>query len=561
MAKYSTFASIPIENRSWPNNVVRESPIWCSVDLRDGNQALPTPMNVGQKLSFFNLLVQVGFKEIEVGFPSASQTEYDFVRCLIEKNLIPSDVTIQVLCPAKEILIKQSMASLIGVKTAIFHVYNPISPAQRKYTFQMNREQILKMAVDGVKNIKKYQYLLGETRLCLEYSPESFSSTESDYALEVCNAVIAEWNPTVDNPMIINLPETVECAMPNVFADQIEYISQKLLNRDAVILSVHTHNDRGTGNAAAELALLAGAQRVEGTLFGNGERTGNADLVSMAINLSAQGIDSHLDFTDVLKLRSEYTRLTSMEVPPRHPYAGDLVFTAFSGAHQDAIRKGLKVRKTMDEHDQWDVPYLSIDPRDIGRQYKELIRINSQSGKGGAEWVMEQEFGIYIPKTMQKLLGDIVSATADKLQRELLPKEVYKLFEENWLNTNQPLSVKDVVQTHVDGQTQTDNVLCRASVVFNDNVYAIGDKGNGPLDAFASALKQVQNIPSFTISDFHEHSIGSGSDTDAMAYVEITDINGLKAWGCGRNSNIGLAGINAVVSAVNCLLNNVMVTC
>lgn len=555
MAKYSIFESIPLKNRQWPSNKIKETPIWCSVDLRDGNQALPIPMNVGQKLSFFKLLTKIGFKEIEVGFPSASKTEYDFVRCLIEQNHIPEDVTIQVLCPAREDLIKKTFESIVGVKKVIFHIYNPTSPAQRKYTFQMNKEQVLKMAVDGVNAVKKYLPILQDKpQFTLEYSPESFSATEYDYALEVCNAVIDCWQPTKQNKIIINLPETVECAMPNVYADQVEYMSVNLKQRDCVILSVHTHNDRGTGNAACELALLAGAQRVEGTLFGNGERTGNADLISIAINLKVDGIDTHLDFSDILYLRKEYTRLTSMDISPRHPYAGDLVFTAFSGSHQDAIGKALRYRKSLTSDDKWDVPYLSIDPRDIGREYKELIRINSQSGKGGAIWVLETEFGIYVPKPMQKLVGNTVSETADILQRELSPQEINRLFAQKWLNTTNPIQLLDVNQTHVDGSNSNNNVLCRATILFNGQKIAVGDKGNGPLDAFALALKQIPQIPRFTVTDFHEHSIGFGSDTDAMAYVQITTGNSLISWGCGRNSNIGRAAINAVVSAINAVL-------
>ena len=551
MSKYNIHDAIPLDKREWPGKKITAAPVWCSVDLRDGNQALPTPMNVGQKLTFFKQLIKTGFKEIEVGFPSSSKTEYDFVRCLIEQGHIPEDVTIQVLCPAREDLILESLESVRGAKNVIIHIYNSISPAQRKYTFNMDKEHVKKMAVNSVSCLKNNLSIIKDTNVILEYSPESFSSAEIDYSLDVCNAVISEWLKDNQKKIIINLPETVECATPNVYADQIEYMSKLLKNRSNVIISVHTHNDRGTGNAAAELALLAGAQRVEGTLFGNGERTGNCDLVSMAINLMSDGIFSGLDFSNLLELRKEYTRLTSMEVPPRQPYAGDLVFTAFSGSHQDAIRKGLKARKVLTENDEWDVPYLIIDPRDIGRQYKELIRINSQSGKGGAVWVLETEFGIIVPKPMQKLLGDTVSATADVLQRELSSDEIYRLFANKWLNTRNPLDVLDVAQTHVDGSHAHDNVLCRASVTYRGERFAIGDKGNGPLDAFAAAIRQIKGIPEFTISDFHEHSIGSGSDTDAMAYVEITLNDGKKYWGCGRNSNIGRAAINAVTSAVN----------
>lgn len=555
MAKYSSFENVPLEKRDWPNNKLTKAPIWCSVDLRDGNQALATPMSVPQKLAFFDLLVKTGFKEIEVGFPTASQTEYDFLRILIEQNRIPKDVTIQVLCQARESLILRTLECLKDASDVIFHLYNSTSPAQRNYTFSMTKEEIIKMALDSVELIKKNYHICESKKFLLEYSPESFSDTECDFALEICNKVIQKWEPTKENPIIINLPATVENSLPNVYADKVEYIVKNIASKDNVIISVHTHNDMGYGNSATMLALLAGAERVEGTIFGNGERTGNCDLVIEALNLYSLGINPKLDFYNIPLLVENYTRLTGMDVSVRHPYAGSLVFTAFSGSHQDAIRKGLKARKQLKSDDKWDVPYLHVDPRDIGRQYEELIRINSLSGKGGASYILEEDYGIIIPRNMQSLLGAIVTEQADKLQRELSPGEIYSIFENQWLNKDVPLKLLDIVETHVDGTKQSDIVSCRASISWNSKVFSVGEKGNGPLDAFVQALRQIKELPSFVISDFHEHSIGSGSDTDAMAYinlkVETSKDSSFSCWGVGKSSSIGRAGINATISALN----------
>lgn len=549
-AKYKPFGKIPLENRQWPDKEITHPPIWCSVDLRDGNQALAIPMGIQQKLAYFDLLVKIGFKEIEVGFPSASQTEYDFLRRLIDDNRIPDDVTIQVLCQARQHLVEKTFQCLKGVKKAIFHIYNSTSPAQRKYTFNKTKEEIIDIAVEGVKCVKSCMPMVEGTDITLEYSPESFSSTEIDFSVEICEAVKKEWQPTPQNKIIFNLPTTVECATPNIHADQIEYFSTHISDRDSVIVSLHNHNDRGEGVASCELALLAGADRVEGTLFGNGERTGNLDITTVALNMFSQGVDPQLDLSNIGEIATLYTKLTGMPIHPRHPYSGELVFTAFSGSHQDAIRKGMAVRKNMPENAIWDVPYLPIDPHDIGREYEEIIRINSQSGKGGSAWILEQDYGIYLPKAMHPAVGAVITSVADSLQREVTPQEIFNIFEKQWLTKNAPLKLIDIAETHLETRGDVPQVMCRGTVEWHGEKYTIGATGNGPLDAFVAGLKET-SVPNFSISAFHEHSIGTGSDTDAMAYIEITFEDGKKFWGCGRSSNIGRAGIKAVISAIN----------
>ena len=419
--KYVPYPKVNIKDRKWPDAAITKAPIWCSVDLRDGNQALINPMGIEQKLEFFDLLVKVGFKEIEVGFPSSSDTEYNFMRRLIEENRIPDDVTIQVLCQAREHLVKKTFEAIKGLPKAIFHIYNSTSPAQRKYTFNKSKEEIKQIAIDGVRCIKDCMKYADGIKIQLEYSPESFSNTEIEYAVEVCEAVKNEWGPTPDNKIIINLPTTVECALPSTFADQIEYFCRNISGRENVIVSLHPHNDRGEGVATCELGLLAGADRVEGTLFGNGERTGNLDVVVVGLNMYSHGVDPQLDFSNIPALAEAYCRLTGMEIHARTPYSGELVYTAFSGSHQDAIRKGMAARAKMDDNAVWDVPYLPIDPHDIGRQYEGIIRINSQSGKGGAAFILESEFGIQPPKAMHPAIGAVVKDAADKAQRELKP--------------------------------------------------------------------------------------------------------------------------------------------
>lgn len=553
--KYKPFESVPKFNRTWPEKTITKAPIWCSVDLRDGNQALVNPMGVEQKLEFFDLLVKLGFKEIEVGFPSASDTEFNFMRRLIEENHVPEDVKLQVLCQAREHLIKRTFESLKGCKKAIFHLYNSTSPAQRNYTFGKSKEEIKQIAIDGIRCVKSCLSMSEGTEIQLEYSPESFSTTEIDYALEVCEAVVKEWGDAADenHKVILNLPTTVECALPNQFADQIEYFCQHISNRENLIISLHNHNDRGEGVAQCELGLLAGADRVEGCLFGNGERTGNLDIVNVGLNMFTQGIDPELDFSNVPKIAEEYQKLTGMPIYERMPYVGELVFTAFSGSHQDAIRKGMAARVNMEENAVWDVPYLTIDPHDIGRQYEGIIRINSQSGKGGAAYILEKDYGIIAPKAMHPFIGNVVKSKADSLQREISNQEVYEAFEQAWLTTVSPLNVKDLTERHIEGERgsdETEQVACMATVTWEDKTYAITGNGNGPLDAFVNAIKQTP-APKFNIVSFHEHSIGQGSDTKAMAYVHITKENGDDAWGVGVSSNVGRAGVAAVVSAIN----------
>ena len=548
--KYRPFEAVPIKNRTWPGKTITKAPMWCSVDLRDGNQALINPMGVEQKLEFFDLLVKIGFKQIEVGFPSASDTEFNFMRRLIEENHVPEDVTLQVLCQAREKLIKRTFESLKGCKKAIFHLYNSTSPSQRKYTFNKSKEEIKQIAIDGIRCVKNCLSMSEGTEIQLEYSPESFSTTEIDYALEVCEAVKAEWGCSAENKVILNLPTTVECALPNQFADQIEYFCQNISERENVIISLHNHNDRGEGVAQCELGLLAGADRVEGCLFGNGERTGNLDIVNVGMNMYTQGVDPELDFTNMPMLVEAYTRLTGMTVHPRTPYSGELVFTAFSGSHQDAIRKGMAARVNMKPNDYWDVPYLTFDPHDIGRQYEGIIRINSQSGKGGAAFIMEQDYGIVMPKAMHPVFGELIKNAADKAQRELQPKEIYAAFEEAWLKTKAPLNVIEITERHIEGERGSEapeQVAAMATLEWNGKQYAVAANGNGPLDAFVNALKQTP-APKFNITNFSEHSIGTGSDTCAIAYVQITKEDGTQVWGVGKSSSVGLA---AVVSALN----------
>lgn len=551
--KYQPIADIPIANRKWPSQRITKAPIWCSVDLRDGNQALVNPMGIDTKLAFFDLLVKIGFKEIEIGFPAASDTEYEFIRRLIDEQRIPDDVSIQVLCQAREALVRKTMDCIKGAQNVIFHIYNSTSPAQRKYTFNKSKEEITQIALDGVRCIKSCLSAEDRKHIRLEYSPESFSMTEIDYAVEICEAVKNEWGCSPRDKIILNLPTTVECATPNVYADQIEYFCTHISNRDSVIVSTHCHNDRGEGVASCELGLLAGADRVEGCLFGNGERTGNLDVVNVALNMFSQGIDPQLDLHNIMHIGEQYKLFTGMEIPPRTPYVGELVFTAFSGSHQDAIRKGMAARACMDRNAVWDVPYLLIDPHDIGRQYEGIIRINSQSGKGGAAFVLEQDYGIVLPKAMHPALGAVVKTAADKAQRELKPSEIYDLFVKTWLTASGNLQIVDLAETHLEGRgdgESTEQAACRAVVLWKGQRYAIGEKGNGPIDAFSAALSQTP-APRFSITAFHEHSVGTGNNTSAIAYVQITDEHGNQFWGAGKSTNIGRAGIAAVVSAIN----------
>ncbi len=565
--KYQPFPSIPITNRQWPSRTTTHAPQWCSVDLRDGNQALAVPMNVGQKLEMFDALVKCGFKEIEVGFPSASNTEFAFNRRLIEGNRIPDDVTVQVLVQAREDLIERTVESLMGAKNVVIHMYNSTSPAQRRYVFGLEKKDILGMAVKGAKMIKDRIHRLESTgtNVRLQYSPESFSATEVEFSKEISEAVMDVWQPTPERKMILNLPDTVEVAGPNVYADQIEWMCTHIRNRDSLIISLHTHNDRGTGTAATELGLLAGADRVEGTLFGNGERTGNLDIVQVAMNLYMHGIDPGLDFGRMNDLINMYERCTGMEVPPRHPYAGELVFTAFSGSHQDAIKKGLvgwekmfcfakqdAIQKGLDAREKastsqhWDVPYLTIDPKDLGREYREVIRVNSQSGKGGVAYLLESEFGIELPKDMQREFGPVANDLVDKLGREVTAQELKGMFWREYIEREEPFGLHHF---HADG---VDGVFaCRCSIVKNGIEKAIHGKGNGPIAAFADALITDAGSPDFEVITYREQSLSAGTAASALAFIQIKLLNGQTFWGAGEDTNIELASIKAVVSAVN----------
>jgi 2-isopropylmalate synthase len=545
-AKYQPFPLIDLPDRRWPSQSLSTAPLWCSVDLRDGNQALAVPMNVGQKLEMFDALVKCGFKEIEVGFPSASNTEFAFNRRLIEEGRIPEDVTIQCLVQAREDLIEKTVQSLMGAKQVIIHMYNSTSPAQRKHVFGMTKEQIVGVAVRGAQMIQDRIYRLEEsgTRVMLQYSPESFSATEVAFAKEISEAVMAVWKPTPERKMILNLPDTVEVAMPNVYADQIEWICRNITNRESLIVSLHTHNDRGTGTAATELGLLAGADRVEGTLFGNGERTGNLDIVQVAMNLYMHGISPGLDFSDMNRLIQMYERTTGMTVAPRHPYSGELVFTAFSGSHQDAIKKGLAGYEK--ERGIWDVPYLTIDPKDLGREYREVIRVNSQSGKGGIAYMLESEFEIELPKDMQREFGPLANDLVDGLGREVTAAELKAMFWKEYIERTTPWALHHF---HADG---VDGVFtCRCSLVSNGEERGITGKGNGPIAAFVDALIQDGGVPAFEVTTFREQSLSAGTEASALAYVQIKRGDGKTVWGAGVDTNIELASIKAVVSAVN----------
>ncbi len=547
--KYKAYPSINMKNREWPNNQILESPIWCSVDLRDGNQSLPIPMNVDEKIKTFKLLVSLGFKEIEVGFPSSSNTEYDFIRKLIEENLIPDDVSIQVLTQSRDHLIEKTFEALKGAKNAIVHLYNSTSTLQRKVVFNKSKQEIIDIAVHGATLLNEFSAKYPETNFTFEYSPESFTGTELDYSLEICEAVLDVWKPTPTKKAIINLPSTVEMATPNVYADQIEWFCKNLKNRESIILSLHTHNDRGTCTAASELGLLAGGDRIEGTLFGNGERTGNLDIMTLALNLFTQGIDHKLDFSDINHIVEVYEECTKMNVHERHPYAGKLVFTAFSGSHQDAIRKGLLAREK-DNNELWEVPYLPIDPHDIGREYEEIIRINSQSGKGGTAYIMEKEFGFFLPKAMHQDFGKIVKDKSDLLGIELDPNTILELFKEEYLNKKSPYHLKSYsLQSIQNVEIDENNVQLQANLSIQGKEMDIQGTGNGPVDAFFNALHN-SDVNGCKFISYDEHALEIGSNSKAVAYIQIEN-EGKRCFGVGVSENIDTASINALVSAIN----------
>lgn len=546
--RYQRNPIVSLPDRQWPSKEIQKAPIWCSVDLRDGNQALIEPMVVEEKIEFFKMLVKLGFKEIEVGFPSASQIEFDFLRQLVDRKLIPDDVTVQVLVQCREHLLKRTFEALQGIKRAIVHIYNSTSTLQRDVVFHMNRDEIKQIAIEGTKLVKEYaKEFPGE--IILEYSPESFTGTELDYALEVCSAVQDIWEPTPENKLIFNLPATVEMNTPNVYADQIEWMDRNFKNRDSIIISVHPHNDRGTGVAISELALLAGADRVEGTLFGNGERTGNVDILTIAYNMFSQGINPELNIDNINEIIESYERLCKMKVHERHPYAGKLVFTAFSGSHQDAINKGVKAMK--DRNSQvWAVPYLPIDPSDIGRQYEPIVRINSQSGKGGVAFVMETYFGFKLPKGMHKEFADVIQAISEK-QGEVAPEQIMDEFKNCYLDRKEPLHFKKCRIEDIADQEGADNT--NAIVVYTDNgtEKRFEASGNGPIDAVLRGLQKELGIQ-IKILDYNEHALGGGANAQAAAYIQMLDIeSGNATFGVGVSSNITRASLRAIFSALN----------
>lgn len=546
--RYQRNQVIDLPDRQWPNKEIHKAPIWCSVDLRDGNQALIEPMVVEEKVEFFRLLVNLGFKEIEVGFPSASQIEFDFLRQLVDRKLIPEDVTVQVLVQCREHLLKRTFEALEGVKKAIVHIYNSTSTLQRDVVFHMNKEEIKQIAIEGTRLVKEYAKAFpGE--IILEYSPESFTGTEVDYALEICTAVQEVWQPTPEKRMIMNLPATVEMNTPNVYADQIEWMNRNFKNRDTIILSVHPHNDRGTGVAITELALLAGADRAEGTLFGNGERTGNVDILNLAYNMFSQGIDPELKIGNINDIIEAYERLCKMRVHERHPYAGKLVFTAFSGSHQDAINKGIKAMKERNSK-IWAVPYLPIDPSDIGRQYEPIVRINSQSGKGGVAFIMENYFGYKLPKGMHKEFADVIQAMSER-QGEIAPDQIMSEFKACYLDKKEPLHFKKCKIEDVSDRDEKENT--NAFVIYTNNGVekSFEASGNGPIDAVLRGLQEALNIQ-IKILDYSEHALGGGANAQAAAYIQMLDsTTGKTTFGVGISSNITRASIRAIFSALN----------
>ena len=555
MMNYKRYQRVPVMNypeREWPNKEIQKAPIWCSVDLRDGNQALVEPMVVEEKIEMFNMLVQMGFKEIEIGFPAASQIEFDFLRQLVERRLIPDDVTVQVLTQCRDHLLKRTFDSIQGIPKAVVHIYNSTSTVQRDVVFHMDREEIKQIAIDGVDMVKKYMKDY-DGKVILEYSPESFTGTEMDYALDICNAVQRAWGPTPDNKMIINLPSTVEMTTPNVFADQIEWMSKHLENRESIVLSVHPHNDRGTGVAAAELAMLAGADRVEGTLFGNGERTGNVDILTIAYNMFSQGIDPELEIGDIKKIAEVYERCTKMHIDPRHPYAGKLVFTAFSGSHQDAINKGMHALMER-KSEIWQVPFLPIDPSDIGREYEPVVRINSQSGKGGVAFVMDSFFGFKLPRGMHKEFADVIQKIAEK-QGEVAPEQIMEEFRIEYLDRKEPYHFRKCKITDFESGDQFTTV---AVVTYSNHgeTKQFEGVGNGPIDAVKRGLEEELGI-SIKVLDYSEHALTSGSGAQAASYIHLMDQKtGKVTYGVGISSNITRASLRGIFSAVNRLFGD-----
>lgn len=552
--KYKRFETIKLKDRTWPDNEIEKAPTWCSVDLRDGNQALITPMKIEEKVEMFQLLVDLGFKEIEVGFPSSSQIEYDFLRLLINEHLIPDDVTVQVLTQAREHLIRRTFEALEGLDKAIVHIYNSTSVLQRDVVFHKDKEEIKKIAVEGTKLVKELCHEF-KGKVILEYSPESFTGTEVDYALDVCEAVMDTWGASQDNKVIINLPSTVEMDTPNVYADQIEWMCRHFKDRDRVIVSVHPHNDRGCGVATTELALLAGADRVEGTLFGNGERTGNVDIITLALNMFTHGIDPELELSQMNQIKHIYEKCTKMEVPPRHPYAGQLVFTAFSGSHQDAINKGMYAYHQREEG-TWEVPYLPIDPADLNRQYEPIVRINSQSGKGGVAFVMDTVFGYHLPKALQADFAKAIQNISE-IEGEVSPERIYDTFKKEYIDIEEPY--KFIRQKLVDISDESEYER-RAEVTIEDHgeIKTLVGYGNGPIDAVKDAFNSNEDFLYTHLLDYSEHALTSGSSAKAAAYVQLRPKgSSICEYGVGVHANITTATIKAMISAMNRLHKNI----
>jgi 2-isopropylmalate synthase len=553
--RYSSFIPIKLDDRTWPSKTMKEAPKWCSVDLRDGNQALIDPMDVPRKLAMFSLLIKMGYKEIEVGFPSASQTDFDFVRKIIEDGLIPDDVTIQVLTQARDALIRRTYESLVGAKSAVVHLYNSTSTLQRRVVFGQDKEGIKKIAVDGAKLCKELVSTLPDTKISFEYSPESYTGTELEFALEVCNAVNDIWQPTPTHKSIINLPATVEMATPNVYADSIEWMGRHLKYRDSIVLSLHPHNDRGTGVAAAELGYLAGADRIEGTLFGNGERTGNVCLVTLGLNLLSHGIDPMIDFSDIPEIRRTVEYVNQLRVPERHPYGGDLVFTAFSGSHQDAIKKGFEhlerdakaAGKKVDDF-TWAVPYLPIDPKDIGRSYEAVIRVNSQSGKGGVAYVMKSEHQLDLPRRLQIEFSHVIQSHTDDQGGEVFPDQMWKIFVDEYLPSEDNKWGRFRFTSLSQSSTAGKDVELSVDLFDNQKQITLSGSGNGPISAFCNVMQSYGvNIQ---VADYYEHAMSAGGDASAAAYLECT-VNGGTYWGVGIDPSTTTASLKAVISAVN----------
>ena len=549
--KYIPFVPIQMERRTWPDKQITAPPVWCSVDLRDGNQALIDPMNVEEKLELFHTLVDIGVKEIEVGFPSASETEFQFFRTLIEGGHIPDDVTIQMLVQARPHLIQRTFEAMAGAKNVILHFYNSTSTLQRKVVFHTDMEGVTQIAVDAARLIRALSepIIRSGTNLRYQYSPESFMGTEMDNAVYICQRVLEELGATPENKVILNLPSTVENCMPNYFADEIEYFINKLPSRDCAVISLHPHNDRGEGVATAELGMLAGAERIEATLFGNGERTGNVDMITLAMNMYTQGVDPGLDFSDINRIRTVYERCTKMKVGERQPYAGELVFTAFSGSHQDAINKGVQYRKE-NRSPLWEIPYLPIDPADVGRQYEPIIRINSQSGKGGAAFVMQQSFGYDLPKAMHAEFGHIVQVETDRVGKELKPNAIYDLFKAHYIDAVKPYQLVQHSFAEFTDEEGHSHVTFAGTIRHTDTVFQVQGSGNGPIDAFFNAI-HGQKMDRFTFIDYKEHAVKQGSDSQAVAYIHLQDENGRDWFGVGMSHNINLAPLKGILSAIN----------